>query len=103
MVLNELGQSISKALASMNNAETIDDKVLDACLKDICTALLQADINVKLVMNLRSVLCWDRVERKPLKWKAKMLLNCSTRLDIYTTSVVALLQGSKAVARRIRA
>ena len=53
MVLNELGQSISKALASMNNAETIDDKVLDACLKDICTALLQADINVKLVMNLR--------------------------------------------------
>lgn len=54
MVLNELGQSISKALASMNSAETIDDKVLDACLKDICTALLQADINVKLVSTLRS-------------------------------------------------
>lgn len=54
MVLNELGQSISKALASMNSAETIDDKVLDACLKDICTALLQADINVKLVSTLRT-------------------------------------------------
>ena len=53
MVLNELGSTIAKALASINSAETIDDKLLDACLKDICTALLQADINVKLVMNLR--------------------------------------------------
>ena len=55
MVLNELGSTIAKALASINSAETIDDKLLDACLKDICTALLQADINVKLVMNLRCV------------------------------------------------
>ncbi|CAL5220975.1 g3083 [Coccomyxa viridis] len=54
MVLNELGQRISNALAMVNNAETIDEKVLDACLKEITTALLQADVNVKLVMNLRT-------------------------------------------------
>lgn len=54
MVLNELGSKIAEALASINNAETIDEKVLDACLKEISTALLQADVNVKLVMNLRN-------------------------------------------------
>ena len=53
MVLNELGSTIAKALANITSAETIDDKLLDSVLKDICTALLQADINVKLVMNLR--------------------------------------------------
>lgn len=65
MVLNELGQSISRALATINQAETIDDKVLDACLKDICTALLQADINVKLVMNLR---CGTNEVRSGVVW-----------------------------------
>jgi hypothetical protein len=54
MVLNELGSKIADALASISNAETIDEKVLDACLKEIATALLQADVNVKLVMNLRN-------------------------------------------------
>ena len=54
MVLNEMGQKISQALAFMNNAETLDEKVLDACLKEICTALLQADVNAKLVFGLRT-------------------------------------------------
>jgi SRP54-type protein, helical bundle domain len=42
MVLADLGARISHALASMSNATVIDEKVLDACLKEICTALLQA-------------------------------------------------------------
>lgn len=54
MVLNEMGQKISQALAFINNAETLDEKVLDACLKEICTALLQADVNAKLVFELRN-------------------------------------------------
>ncbi len=54
MVLNEMGQKISQALAFMNNAETLDEKVLDACLKEVCTALLQADVNAKLVFGLRT-------------------------------------------------
>lgn len=47
MVLNELGSKITAALAKVQNAEIIDDALLDACLKDISTALLQADVNVK--------------------------------------------------------
>lgn len=54
MVLAELGTRITKALASMSTAMVIDEKVLDACLKEICTALLQADVNVKQVSNLRN-------------------------------------------------
>jgi hypothetical protein len=49
MVLNELGQKISAALAKVANAEIVDDALLDLCLKDISTALLQADVNVKQV------------------------------------------------------
>jgi signal recognition particle GTPase len=54
MVLAELGQRISKALASMSAASVIDEAVLDACLKEIATALLQADVNVRLVAGMRS-------------------------------------------------
>jgi signal recognition particle subunit SRP54 len=54
MVLAELGQRISQALASMSNVTVIDEAVLDACIKEICTALLQADVNVRLVANLRA-------------------------------------------------
>jgi len=54
MVLAELGQRISHALASMSSASVIDEAALDSCLKEIATALLQADVNVKLVANMRN-------------------------------------------------
>lgn len=54
MVLAELGQRITHALASISTATVIDEAVLDSCLKEIATALLQADVNVKLVANLRN-------------------------------------------------
>ena len=54
MVLQELGSKISKALASVQDASVVDEKVLDACLKEISTALLQADVNVKLVLSMRT-------------------------------------------------
>ena len=41
MVLNELGARIGAALAQMSNAATIDEGVLDACLKEISNALVQ--------------------------------------------------------------
>ena len=41
MVLNELGARIGAALAQMSNAATIDEKVLDDCLKEISNALVQ--------------------------------------------------------------
>ncbi|KAG2436546.1 hypothetical protein HYH02_011483 [Chlamydomonas schloesseri] len=54
MVLQELGSRISKAVATLAASSVIDEKVLDALLKEICTALLQSDVNVKQVANLRN-------------------------------------------------
>eukprot|EP00878_Enallax_costatus_P032843 GHUV01036147.1.p1 GENE.GHUV01036147.1~~GHUV01036147.1.p1 ORF type:complete len:167 (-),score=44.27 GHUV01036147.1:195-695(-) len=54
MVLNELGSKITSALQALSNQMVIDEAVLDACLKEICAALLQADVNVRLVAGLRA-------------------------------------------------
>lgn len=54
MVLQELGKKLQTALRSLSNADVIDKKLLDSILKELCTALLEADINVKLVQKLRS-------------------------------------------------
>lgn len=54
MVLAELGQKVTAALASLSAAPIIDEAVLDACLKEIAAALLQADVNVRLVAGLRN-------------------------------------------------
>ena len=58
MVLAELGTKITGALRNMGNVTVVDEGALDACLKEIATALLQADINIKLVKQLR-----DNVKR----------------------------------------
>lgn len=49
MVLGDLGSKLTGALRKMQDHTVIDDEVLDAFLKEICTALLQADVNVKQV------------------------------------------------------
>lgn len=49
MVLEDLGMSLTKALANMANRTVIDDEALNALLKDIQRALLLADVNVSLV------------------------------------------------------
>eukprot|EP00894_Picocystis_sp_ML_P000579 jgi/Pico_ML_1/51096/g2183.t1 len=54
MVLGDLGTKLTGALRKMQDHAVIDDEVLDAFLKEICTALLQADVNVKQVMALRT-------------------------------------------------
>lgn len=53
MVLADLGRKLNAALSSLNRASVVDEKVLDALLKDVCAALLETDVNVKLVAQLR--------------------------------------------------
>ncbi|KAI8324707.1 signal recognition particle 54 [Martensiomyces pterosporus] len=53
MVLNELGARINSALQSLSKESVIDDKALDALLREICGALLESDVNVRLVQQLR--------------------------------------------------
>ncbi|KAJ7285770.1 SRP54-type protein [Mycena rebaudengoi] len=53
MVLADLGRKLNAALSSLNRAPVVDEKVLDATLKEITAALLESDVNVKLVQSLR--------------------------------------------------
>lgn len=53
MVLADLGRKITSALRSLSSATVINEEVLNAMLKDICSALLAADVNVVLVKKLR--------------------------------------------------
>ena len=53
MVLAELGEQLSAALKKLTTASKIDDKLLDEILKEICNALLNSDVNMKFVMDLR--------------------------------------------------
>lgn len=71
MVLADLGRKLNAALSSLNRAPVVDEKVccrlpfstttltvferqvLDALLKEVCAALLETDVNVKLVASLR--------------------------------------------------
>ena len=53
MVLADLGRRITSALHSLNNTTVINEDVLKSMLKEICAALLEADVNVKLVKKLQ--------------------------------------------------
>lgn len=53
MVLADLGRKITSALRSLSNATIINEEVLNSMLKEICSALLEADVNVRLVKTLR--------------------------------------------------
>lgn len=53
MVLAELGQKISSALKKLNQANVIDDKLIQEILTEIASALLSADVNIKFVARLQ--------------------------------------------------
>ncbi|KAG5956907.1 hypothetical protein E4U58_006347 [Claviceps cyperi] len=53
MVLQDLGRRINAAVTNLTRDQNVDEKALDNMLKEICAALLEADVNVRLVMQLR--------------------------------------------------
>ena len=65
MVLADLGRKITNALNSLGKATIIDEEVLNAMLKEICTALLESDVNIRLVKqvkdNVKKAIDFDEV------------------------------------------
>ena len=53
MVLADLGRKINLALQSLNKATVINDEVFNSMLKEVQRALLEADVNIHLVKQLR--------------------------------------------------
>jgi signal recognition particle subunit SRP54 len=52
MVLEKLGSSLKNTLAKIAGAVLVDEKLINELVKEIQKALLQADVNVKLVFEL---------------------------------------------------
>lgn len=65
MVLADLGRKITSALRSLSNATIINEEVLNSMLKEVCAALIEADVNIRLVKqlreNVRSVIDFDEM------------------------------------------
>jgi signal recognition particle subunit SRP54 len=62
MVLDKLGSSLQDAIKKLVGASRIDEKTVDEVVKDIQRAMLQADVNVKHVMELS-----QKIKQRSLK------------------------------------
>ena len=65
MVLDDLGNSLKGTLKKIANAVYVDSKLIKEVVKDIQRALLQADVNVKLVLELSKKIEKRALEEKP--------------------------------------
>jgi signal recognition particle subunit SRP54 len=77
MVLLDLGKRINGALASLAHRPKIDEEALEGVLKEICRALLESDVNVRLVQdlrkNIRSVIDFDELAKSPAASQRKLI------------------------------
>jgi len=64
MVLDRLGSSLNAALKKVFRAPVMDEKTVKELVRDIQRALLQADVNVKMVLEVSK-----RIEERALKAK----------------------------------
>ncbi|VDM28477.1 unnamed protein product [Toxocara canis] len=53
MVLADLGRRIRNAIGKLGQATIINEDELNAMLKEVCAALLEADVNIRLVKQLK--------------------------------------------------
>ncbi len=65
MVLEGLGQSLRNAIKRIANASHVDQKLVKEVVKDIQRALLQSDVNVKLVLQMTKELEERALTEKP--------------------------------------
>jgi signal recognition particle subunit SRP54 len=65
MVLENLGGSLRNALKKIASANKIDKALVDDAVREIQRALLQADVNVKLVMHLSNTIKERALNEKP--------------------------------------
>ena len=65
MVLDNLGDSLKNTIKKIANSVHIDAKLVKEVVRDIQRALLQADVNVKLVVQLSKTIERRALEEKP--------------------------------------
>lgn len=65
MVLDNLGDSLKRTIKKIANAVHVDAKLVKEVVRDIQRALLQSDVNVKLVLELSKKIEQRALEEKP--------------------------------------
>ena len=65
MVLEKLGASLKQTLRKITGASFVDEKLINELVKEIQRALLQSDVNVKLVFDVSSAIKKRALEEKP--------------------------------------
>lgn len=56
MVLQDLGRRINAAVNDLTRSPTLDEKAFDGMIKEISNALVEADVNIRLVSTLRKTI-----------------------------------------------
>src|SRR3989344_4593394 len=75
MVLDKLGESLKGTLNRIAKSIFVDEKLLNELIRDIQRALLQADVNVKLVSELTKKIKERALENKWKLDKREYLIN----------------------------
>ncbi|CAB49401.1 signal recognition particle protein Srp54 [Pyrococcus abyssi] len=65
MVLDSLGKALSNALKKIARAGSVDEALVKEVVRDIQRALIQADVNVRLVLKLTKEIQRRALEEKP--------------------------------------
>ncbi|MEM2934315.1 MAG: signal recognition particle protein Srp54 [Methanocellales archaeon] len=93
MVFDSLGSSLKSALRKFAGAARVDEVTVNELVKDIQRALLQADVNVKLVMKLSS-----RIKERSLKEEPKPGVNPREHIiNIVYQELIAILGKSSEI------
>ena len=91
MVLDDLGTSLKGTLKKIANAVYVDSKLIKEVVRDIQRALLQADVNVKLVLELSK-----KIEKRALQEKPPAgMSNREHVIRIVYEELVNILGGSR--------
>jgi signal recognition particle subunit SRP54 len=91
MVLEKLGESLKNTLSKIAKAMFVDETLINELIKDIQRALLQADVNVKLVFELT-----QKIKERALKEQAPHGLTKKEHLiNIVYEELVRFLGGEK--------
>lgn len=91
MVLEKLGQSLKNTLSRIAKALFVDEALVNELVKDIQRALLQADVNVKLVFDLA-----QKIKERALKEQTPHGLTKKEHLvNIVYEELVRFLGGEK--------
>lgn len=77
MVLEKLGSSLKSTLSKIASSMFVDEKLINELIKDVQRALLQADVNVKLVFDLTNNIKERIKKEEPAKGltKKEQLIN----------------------------